>query len=143
MSHKFFTTQVYPQKPVEKDNYGNPKVTLSTHSEGLEEVLSGAHAWALVTSRVSAGELNWSKHMIECTVNLLTEMTQSMKPNVKEPYTNPRRGEFDIDIEMLNQLRQVSNALQYMVNSKSWADGEYYNFDMSELNRRFSRAQAQ
>jgi hypothetical protein len=67
-------------------------------------------------------------------------MAQAASPNVKPPYTDNRLSEHDIDIEMLNQLRTVANALQHMVNSTSWTQGKYHSFDAYEICKRLETA---
>jgi hypothetical protein len=84
--------------------------------------------------------MTYKKYMVECAVNLLQEMCQSMSPNrhYKKDGEQVVEGltEHMIHEEQLAQLKMISSTLTHMVNSHSWETGTAQAYDIHEVQSR-------
>ena len=73
------------------------------------------------------------KELLECTSNLLCQITSSLSKNCK--YGSDVT-EDDLNIEMTHALRELGNLMQYIVNSYSFGNEYVTGFDSMEFGRR-------
>lgn len=71
------------------------------------------------------------KGLAECSINLLCQVMSNFDKGTIS-YDN-RKTKDDMDVELANQVRLISELLQWIVNSKSWRDAEYTSFDAVEI----------
>ncbi len=137
--------QVAPQgvEELTADPYGNPCVTLTAGTQEDKDrltaaLLNGGNVFALLLAKTECEELVWKKYVVECAIGLMSEIVMDMSPNQKPPYDS-NMSTYDIDINMLNQLRHLTGMLQHMVNSTSWHTGTYQPYDKKEFKKRLEQ----
>lgn len=113
---------------------------LMSHKENVNTVNDGMTQDMLI-GIPSIGQGNYQKTGIECTINLLHQFVHSASKSVtNKTYLQPpnkQMSEAEIPVELLNQLNEIADKLQYMINCTSWRGEEYYSFDKVELGSRF------
>jgi hypothetical protein len=73
------------------------------------------------------------KEIVECCVNLLHDATHHLSKATHGHSTT----DDNIEIEMVHQISGIADLLQYIVNSTSWQEGDYYyEFDKIEIKQR-------
>lgn len=84
--------------------------------------------------------MTYKKYMIECAINLLKDMCESLPPDLyynKSGEQEPKGlTEHAIHEDQLVQLKVMSSALVYMVNSDSWNKGTSESYDIKEVQRK-------
>ena len=87
---------------------------------------------------------DYQKVFAECLINQLQGLTQRMSRNEKsEDYSKPpsqKRNENGVPLELMHQIRALSDILQYTINCSSWRSGEYHSFDALELKNKIGYA---
>ncbi len=77
------------------------------------------------------------KDRLEASMNLLVDMVGSLSNN-KKSYES-ELNEQGIDLEFVPVLKQLSNFLGYFINSTSWQEQDFKDFDMREFKTRLDR----
>jgi hypothetical protein len=83
--------------------------------------------------------MTYKKYMVECAVNLLQEMCESMPPNlIYSKGVQEQKGltEHRIHEDQLAQLRALSSILTHMINSDSWASGTSEGYDIRAIQKK-------
>ncbi|MDD2231031.1 MAG: hypothetical protein PHY48_16710 [Candidatus Cloacimonetes bacterium] len=122
MSHKFIQGGCYPVKD-KTDKY---EVTTD------EKVSTNTR----VAMLIPAIEGNYYKGAFECTVNLMEDMSQTLRYNMK---ADGKKTEQDLDEELTRIVKGLAATMQYLVNSTSWRTGEMQGFDKAELKLKIGR----
>jgi hypothetical protein len=71
------------------------------------------------------------KGLAECCVNLLSDIMNRMDKTTIE-YNGRKTGD-GMDVEYTHLVRMISNLMQWIVNSHSWREADFTNFDSKEI----------
>ncbi len=77
--------------------------------------------------------LDRTKHISECSINILRSMTESLSLNVDYNLDHRFTSEEGASIEMALGLKRLGDALQYLSNSQSWVDMEIKSYDFDKI----------
>lgn len=136
MSHELIQSKVY----LEDDNEALFHLSASKMREKeLIEWSKTSESFALLIPNIIG---SWKKGLIECAVNLLVEIVIALRPNPvwEEGHLVQDKTQDGIHERMMVQLKQVASTLGYMINSTSWQEGTYHDFDIIEIKQRLTTA---
>ncbi len=74
---------------------------------------------------------DYLKGLMECCINQMYDVSMSMSNSTVE--YGSRKTENNLDFEMVNMLRAISNMLIYLSNSYSWREARFKEFDAIEF----------
>ena len=76
----------------------------------------------------------YRKGLIECWANMGWRLVSNMRTSEYKQFPK------NVAPEFVDVLIELSNTIQYIINSKSWRDGEKHDFDKSEIALRIKKA---
>jgi hypothetical protein len=106
----------------------NDEAVLNTSIEKLKNL----RKFALIIPDLDKSR--YQKELVSCCVNLLKQCADCLSYN-KGGWDSTLSTE-GVDIDLTGIIRELSGILQYIVNSSSWRDEVFHNFDKLELSIR-------
>ena len=82
-------------------------------------------------------EKSYHKGLLECTVNILKNITD--KINKSEPENTPAAQRDNIPMEYVHLFIDIANTMCHIIHSTSWREGELQEFDRAEIEKRLKQ----
>jgi hypothetical protein len=129
VSKKFIQTKFYPHG---KDEHA---FNLFSSLLGEEDFKGQIDIGALVLPKDMPERKLYTKSLIECCVNILQSVTQNLRPSGEK-----QDGTTDMGVNSRLQfiVRTMADTLQWIVNSTSWSEEKFLDFDSFEIKNKLS-----
>jgi len=125
MSHEFVQAKGYNLQD-NKDSSEEGRMVLTFLED--ESEIDKNHI-ALFAPNVTS---DYNKAIIECAINLLNNFVVDNKL-FNQSKNNPFINQNGIDIDLIICIKQISDALQYLINSNSWCSSIPKPYDVREV----------
>ena len=103
----------------------------------IDELLRHNDLPCLTIPRYNPNEIAYHKVLLECWANMGRDVIGHMS-KMEEPETKTEKVN-NIPMQYFTVISRIVGVLTYMVNSKSWVEGQLYSFDYYEIKSKLSR----